>query len=154
MKSEVIIEGRREHILVFFYFPINGLTNPEVFLPKTFWIPRRIIPQNFSSSGLVSFEELGNKQINSLTSYCFRRRIELLHIFIWTVKNIFFHPTLSSILYSFCSKFWSFKMKEDFWYWLIQKACQIMIYICSAESYLTQKRHVTSISSFFHSIGF
>jgi len=96
MKSEVIIEGStgREHTLVFFYFPINGLTNPDVFLPKTFWNPRGIIPQNFSSSGLVSSEELGNKQINSLTSYCFRRRIERLHIFIGTVENIFFHPTL------------------------------------------------------------
>ena len=63
----VIIEGSRVHALVYFCFHANGLTNPNVFKPKTFCIPREIIPQNFSSSGLVVLEELGNKQTNIQT---------------------------------------------------------------------------------------
>ena len=49
------------------YFPANGSTNPDVFQPKTFSIPRGIIPQNFSSLGFAVLEELGNKQTNTLT---------------------------------------------------------------------------------------
>ena len=49
------------------YFPANGSTNPDVFQPKTFPIPRGIIPQNFSLLGFTVSEELGNKQTNSLT---------------------------------------------------------------------------------------
>ena len=41
-------------------------TNPDVFSPKTFLIPRGIIPQ-FSSLGFAVSEELGNKQTNRLT---------------------------------------------------------------------------------------
>jgi len=41
---------------------INGSTNPDVFRPKTFLIPRGIIPQNFISQGFAVSEELGNKQ--------------------------------------------------------------------------------------------
>ena len=51
-----------------------------IFLPKTFSIPSIIIPQNFSLSGLVVYEELGNKQTttqtHSLTFYCFNRVIK------------------------------------------------------------------------------
>ena len=61
------------------YFPANGLTNPDVFQPKTFSIPRGIIPQNFSSLGFAVSQELGNKQTHtqthSLTFYCFDRVI-------------------------------------------------------------------------------
>ena len=49
------------------YFPADGSTNPDVFQPKTFPIPRGIIPQNFSSLGFTVLEELGNKQTHSLT---------------------------------------------------------------------------------------
>ena len=49
------------------YFLANGLTNPDIFQPKTFLILREIIPQNFSSLGFAVSEELGNKQKNSLT---------------------------------------------------------------------------------------
>ena len=62
MKGMEIIEGALEHTLVFFYFLANGSPNSDVFQPKTFLIPREIIPQSFSSSGLVVSEELGNKQ--------------------------------------------------------------------------------------------
>ena len=48
----VIIEGALD-MLYFFNFPANGSTNPDVFLPKTFSIPRGIIPQNFSSLGFA-----------------------------------------------------------------------------------------------------
>ena len=50
------------------YFPANGSTNPDVFQPKTFPIPRRIIPQNFRSLGFAVSEELGNKQTNTHTN--------------------------------------------------------------------------------------
>ena len=45
----------------------NGSTNPEVFQPKTFLIPRGIIPQNFSSLGFAVSEEIGNKQTSKET---------------------------------------------------------------------------------------
>ena len=85
MKSVLIIEGAlySVHALVFFYFPANASTNSDIFLPKTFCIPREIIIRNFSYSGLVVSEELGNKQINkqtySLTSYCLYRVISVPH---------------------------------------------------------------------------
>ena len=60
--------GRTEHALVFFYFPANGQTNPDVFQPKTFCIPRGIIPQNFSSLGFAVSEELGNIQTHTHTN--------------------------------------------------------------------------------------
>ena len=57
--------GRTGHALVFFYFPANGSTDPDVFQPKTFLILREIIPQNFSSLGFAVSEELQtNKQTN------------------------------------------------------------------------------------------
>ena len=39
----------------------------QIFQPKTFLIPRGIIPQNFSLLGYPVSEELGNKQTKSLT---------------------------------------------------------------------------------------
>ena len=67
MKGMKIIEGAL-NTLYFFYFLANGSTNPDVLWPKTFLIPWEIIPQNFSSSGLVVSEELGdNKQTNKQT---------------------------------------------------------------------------------------
>ena len=58
---------------------IEGLMNPDVFQPKTFLIPRGIIPQNFRSLGFAVSEELGNKQTNkhtnSLTDWRFYRVI-------------------------------------------------------------------------------
>ena len=66
MKSVVITEGSSVHAL-FFYFPANGSTNPVVFQPKPFCIPRGIIPQNLSSLGFALLEELGNKQTDRLT---------------------------------------------------------------------------------------
>ena len=53
--------GQQSTCSSFFYFPANGLTNPDIFQPKTF-----CIPHNFSSSGLVVTEELGNKQTHRL----------------------------------------------------------------------------------------
>ena len=44
------------------YFLANGSTNPVVFQPKTFPIPK-----NFSSLGFAVLEELWNKQTDSLT---------------------------------------------------------------------------------------
>ena len=64
-----------------YYFPANGSTNPDIFQPKTFPMPRGIIPHNFRSLGFAVSEELGNKltnkQTHSLTSYCFYRVIQL-----------------------------------------------------------------------------
>ena len=65
------------------YFPANGSTNPDVFQPKTFPIPRGIIPQNFISLGFAVSEELGNiqthththKLTHSLTDWCFDKEI-------------------------------------------------------------------------------
>ena len=55
------------------------------FLPKTFSIPRGIIPKNFSSLGFAILKELGNKQTNkhtnSLTDCCFYNEISGDHIF-------------------------------------------------------------------------
>ena len=62
MKSVVIREGSRVHALVFFYFPANGLTNLDVFKPKTIGTLKGIIPQNFSSLGFAVLKALGNKQ--------------------------------------------------------------------------------------------
>ena len=63
------------------YIPANGSTNPDVFQPKTFPIPREIIPQNFSLLGFTVSEELGNiqtdKLTHSLTDWCFEREIQL-----------------------------------------------------------------------------
>ena len=42
------------------------------FYPKTFRTQREIVLLNFSSLGLTVLKELGSKQANSLTSYCFR----------------------------------------------------------------------------------
>ena len=58
--------GRTGNALVF-YFPANGSKNLDVFGPKTFLIPRGVIPQNFSSLGFAVLEELGNKQADRLT---------------------------------------------------------------------------------------
>ena len=86
------------------YFPANGSKNPDVFWPKTFCIPRGIIPQNFSSSGLVVSQELWNKQTNrqthSLTFYCFSRVITI------TVDNVTAHDLkyqkrLCQVIYPF-----------------------------------------------------
>ena len=58
------------------YFPANGSTNPDVFQPKTFSIPKGIIPQNFRSLGFAVSEEQGtSKQTHSLTDWCFDREI-------------------------------------------------------------------------------
>ena len=58
-----------------FYFPAKGQTNLDVSQPKTFLIPREIIPHNFSLLGFAVSEELGNKQTDrqtdSLTDWCF-----------------------------------------------------------------------------------
>ena len=46
------------------------------FKPKTFLIPRGIIPKNFSSLGFTVLEELrehSNTQTHSLTDWCFHR---------------------------------------------------------------------------------
>ena len=58
-------------------FPEKKRPNPDVLQHKTICIPRRIIPQNFSSSGLgvrerTNKETEKNTHTNSLTSYCFR----------------------------------------------------------------------------------
>ena len=58
-------------------FPANGWTNPEVSLPRSFCIPREILPQNFSSLGLTALEELWNKQTHKLTNIL--------------LQNIFYH---------------------------------------------------------------
>ena len=52
---------------------------------KTFPIPRKIIPKNFSSLGFAVLEELGNKQTNtqthSLTDWRFYRVIYKVYLF-------------------------------------------------------------------------
>ena len=63
------------HALVNFYFPADGSTNPDVFQPKTFSLPREIVPQNVSSLGFTVSEELGNIQTDTLTDWCFDREI-------------------------------------------------------------------------------
>ena len=52
-----------------YFLLANGLTNADVFQPKRFLNPREIIPQNYSSSGLVILEELGNNQTNRQTHW-------------------------------------------------------------------------------------
>ena len=73
----------------YIYFLANGSTNPDVFYPKTFPIPRGIIPQNFSLLGFAVSEELGNKQTNtqthSLTDWRFYRVILITYLYL-TVK--------------------------------------------------------------------
>ena len=78
MKGLEIIEGTLDTIY-FFYFLADSLTNLDVFLAKTFLIPREIIPQN-----LVVSEELGNKQTDRLTD-----RHALLYSIRITVKEEF-----------------------------------------------------------------
>ena len=71
--------GRTGQALVSLYLPAHGSTNPDVFKPKTFSIPRGIISKNFRLLGFTVSEELGNKQTNkhthSLTDWCFDREI-------------------------------------------------------------------------------
>ena len=73
--SRTLLDARVQHYTR--YFPANGSTNPDVFLPKTFFIPREIIPHKFSSLGFAVSEELGKKQTkiqtHSLTDWCFYR---------------------------------------------------------------------------------
>ena len=47
MEGLEIIEGTLDTIY-FFYFLADSLTNLDVFLAKTFLIPREIIPQNLA----------------------------------------------------------------------------------------------------------
>ena len=54
-------------IRVFFGFPANGWSNPNVFKPETIFTPREIFPQNYSSLGLTISEELRKKQTDKLT---------------------------------------------------------------------------------------
>ena len=63
--SRTLLHARVQHYTR--YFPANGLTNLDVFLPKTFFIQRGIIPQNFSSLGFAVSEELGNEQTKKQT---------------------------------------------------------------------------------------
>ena len=65
MKGMVIIEGALD-TLYFFYFSANGSTNPDVFEPKTFSIPRGIIPQNFQVIRIRRFVGV-REQTNTLT---------------------------------------------------------------------------------------
>ena len=74
------ISGLSKTFFAFFSeFVYGGLC---FFQPKTFSIPRGIIPQNFSSLGFAVSQELGNKQTHtqthSLTFYCFDRVISTL----------------------------------------------------------------------------
>ena len=75
----VIIGCRAVHALVVLIFLLLVRRIRMLFSLKKFYSSRAIIPQNFSSSGLVVPEELGNKQTHrlthSLTSYCFYRVI-------------------------------------------------------------------------------
>ena len=77
--------GRTGQALVSLYLPAHGSTNPDVFKPKTFSIPRGIIPQNFSSLGFAVSEDLGNIQTHrlthSLTDLCFDSELESFEIF-------------------------------------------------------------------------
>ena len=74
-KDVHLLKARVQHCTR--YFLANGLTNPDIFQPKTFLILREIIPQNFSLLGFADLEKLGNKQTNrqthSLTDKCFYR---------------------------------------------------------------------------------
>ena len=58
------------------------------FLPKTFSIPRGIIPQNFRSLGFTVSEELGNIQTHSLTHW---QTGALIERYLWiSTKDISF----------------------------------------------------------------
>ena len=61
MKGKEIIEGALD-TPYFFIFLLTVRRIRMFFKPKTFLIPRGIIPQNFSSLGFAVSEELGNKQ--------------------------------------------------------------------------------------------
>ena len=97
------ISGLSKTFFAFFSeFVYGGLC---FFQPKTFSIPRGMIPQNFSSLGFAVSQELGNKQTHtqthSLTFYCFDRVIFALY----SSQNIravyeptqLFHMTLNVI---------------------------------------------------------
>ena len=82
------------HALVFFLNILaSGWSNLLVFQPKTFPIPRGIIPQNFKSLGFAVSEELGNiqtdKLTHSLTDWSFDREILYLEI----QGNVFTQPS-------------------------------------------------------------
>ena len=70
--TKMIYEGYEDHrgrtgqALVFFYFPANGSTNPNVFLPKTFPIPSGIIPSKFQLARVRRFGGV-REQTNTLT---------------------------------------------------------------------------------------
>ena len=83
-RGKMMYEGYEDYrgctgkALVFFYFPANGLTNPDDFYPKTFSIPRGIIPQIFSSLGFAVSDDSDkqtDKLTHSLTDWCFDRDI-------------------------------------------------------------------------------
>ena len=84
------------------YFPAYGSTNLDFFKPKTFSIPREIIPQNFRSLGFAISEEIGNIQIDSLThsrtDWFFDREIDQTLAFITL-------DALVSTLISYLSQF-------------------------------------------------
>ena len=63
MKSIVIVECSTVHALVYFYFPANGLMNPDFFSPKTSAPPGEssLKIKNFGSLGLAVSEESGLK---------------------------------------------------------------------------------------------
>ena len=61
------LQKRYGQVLSFFRFSGEPGTGPGFFQPKTFSIPRGIIPQNFSSLGFAVSQELGNKQTHRLT---------------------------------------------------------------------------------------
>ena len=63
----MILEGSTVHALVFFVFLLTVRRIRMFFQPKTFSIPRGIIPQNFSSLGFAVSEELGNIQTHTQT---------------------------------------------------------------------------------------
>ena len=72
------------------YFPANVSTNPDVLQPKTFSIPRGIIPQNISSLRFAVSEEFGkiqtDRQTDSLTDWRFERGISQVKSNTWFVK--------------------------------------------------------------------
>ena len=72
------------------YFPANRSTNPDEFQPKTFLIPRGIIPQNSMSLGFVITEEIGNilQTDHSLTDKRFYRVIIYIYV-AYLLRNVF-----------------------------------------------------------------
>ena len=88
------------HALGFFFnYPAGCWSNPEGFFqPETIFTPRGIIRKNFSSLGSTVWGELmTNKQTNSETSYCFRRRIFMIFICILFLTLFTFLMQLSGI---------------------------------------------------------